>query len=127
MSDASLAAQSGEPRHYYQFRLVSNDRPNADGSERAFWFFDPRPVGADDPLYPLLWKPASDDVIAGEPIASHSGPFSTRSVTGYDGSGACQIVKDEGAYRLRFDFNGKRMVCDSAPVSIGRGDVISVS
>ena len=127
MSDASLAAQSGEPRHYYQFRLVSNDRPNADGSERVFWLFDPRPVGADNPLYPLLWRPLYDDVLAGEPVASHSGNFSTRSVTGYDGSGAVQIVRDDGVYRMRFDFNGKRTVCEGLPVSIGKGDVLAVS
>lgn len=125
MSEASLAAQDGTSRHYYQFKLVSLDKQNPDGSDRLFWFFDPRPVGADDPLYPLLWRPVGDDVVAGEPVASHSGNFSTRSVTGYDGSGACQLVKDDGAYRLRFDFNGKRIVCDSTPVSIGKGDVLS--
>ena len=127
MSEASLAAQDGTSRHYYQFKLVSLDRQNPDGSDRLFWLFDPRPVGAADPLYPLLWQPAADDVVAGAPIASHSGNFSTRSVTGYDGSGACQLVKDDGAYRLGFDFNGKRTVCDSLPVSVGKGDVISVS
>ena len=125
MSEASLAAQDGTSRHYYQFKLISLDRQNPDGSDRLFWLFDPRPVGAEDPLYPLLWQPARDDVVAGEPVASHSGNFSTRSVTGYDGSGACQIVKDDGVYRLRFDFNGKRIVCDSLPVSIGKGDVLS--
>ena len=127
MSEASLAAQDGSSKHYYQFKLVSLDRQNPDGSDRSFWFFDPKPVGAADPIYPVLWQPAADDVLAGEPIASHSGNFSTRSVTGYDGSGACQLVKDDGAYRLRFDFNGKRHVCDSLPVSIGKGDVLSTS
>ena len=126
MSEASLAAQDGTSRHYYQFKFVSLDRQTPDGSDRLFWLFDPRPVGAADPLYPLLWRPAGDDVVAGEPVASHSGNFSTRSVTGYDGSGVCQIVKDDGAYRLRFDFNGKRIVCDSLPISVGKGDVISV-
>jgi hypothetical protein len=127
MSEASLAAQDGTSRYYYQFKLVSLDKQNPDGSDRAFWFFDPKPVGAGDPLYPLLWQPVGDDVLAGEPVASHSGNFSTRSVTGYDGSGACQIVKDDGAYRLRFDFNGKRYVCASLPVSIAKGDAISIS
>jgi hypothetical protein len=127
MSEASLATQDGGTRHYYQFKLVSNDRENPSGSERAFWFFDPRPVGSDDPLYPLLWKPLYDDVLAGEPVASHSGNFSARSVTGYDGSGTVHVVKDDGAYRLRFDFNGKRYVCESLPVSIAKGDVISTS
>jgi hypothetical protein len=126
MSEASLAAQDGTSRHYYQFKLVSLDRQNPDGSDRSLWFFDPKPAGADDPIYPLLWQPVSDDVVAGEPVASHSGNFSTRSVTGYDGSGECQLVKDDGAYRLRFDFNGKRYVCESLPVSIGKGDVLSV-
>jgi hypothetical protein len=127
MSEASLAAQDGSSKHYYQFKLVSLDRQNADGSERSLWFFDPKPVGASDPLYPLLWQPVSDDVVAGEPVASHSGNFSTRSVTGYDGSGAVHVVKDDGAYRLRFDFNGKRTVCESLPVSIAKGDAISIS
>ncbi|MEW6449547.1 MAG: hypothetical protein AB1490_02760 [Pseudomonadota bacterium] len=127
MSEASLTAQDGTSRHYYQFKLVSNDRPNADGSDRAFWFFDPRPVGADDPLYPLLWQPISDDVLAGEPVASHSGNFSTRSVTGYDGSGAVHVVKDDGTHRMRFDFNGKRYLCESLVVSIGKGDSLSAS
>lgn len=127
MSEASLTAQDGGTRHYYQFKLVSNDKQNADGSDRAFWFFDPRPVGADDPLYPLLWQPVSDDVVAGAPVASHSGNFSTRSVTGYDGSGAVHVVKDDGAHRMRFDFNGKRYVCEGLAVAIGKGDAISVS
>ena len=127
MSEASLTAQDGTSRHYYQFKLVSNEQDNPSGSERAFWFFDPRPVGADDPLYPLLWQPVSDDVVAGAPVASHSGNFSTRSVTGYDGSGAVHVVKDDGACRMRFDFNGKRYVCQSLSVSIAKGDVISAS
>lgn len=127
MSEASLNAQSGVARHYYQFRFVSNEKQNPDGSERAFWFFDPKPVGAADPLYPLLWKPVAEDVLAGEPVASHSGNFSTRSVTGYDGSGAVQMVKDNGGYRLRFDFNGKRTVCESLPVMFGKNDALSVN
>ena len=127
MSEASLTAQDGTSRHYYQFKLVSNDKQNADGSDRALWFFDPRPVGADDPLYPLLWQPVSDDVLAGQPVASHSGNFSTRSVTGYDGSGAVHVVKDDGAHRMRFDFNGKRYLCESLMVSIGKGDSLSAS
>ena len=127
MSEASLTAQDGTSRHYYQFKLVSNEQDNPSGSERTFWFFDPRPVGADDPLYPLLWRPLHDDVVAGEPVASHSGNFSTRSVTGYDGSGAVHVVKDDGACRMRFDFNGKRYVCQSLAVAIGKGDAIVVS
>lgn len=128
MSEASLAAQDGTSKHYYQFRLVSLGKQNPDGSERAFWFFDPKPVGSADPLYPLLWRPVADDVLAGEPVASHSGNFSTRSVTGYDGSGVVQMVKDNGAaYRMRFDFNGKRTVCESLAVTIGKGDVLSVA
>jgi hypothetical protein len=127
MSEAALNAQDGTARSYYQFRLVSLDTQTPNGAERAFWLFDPRPVGADDPLYPLLWQPVADGVLAGEPVASHSGNFSTRSVTGYDGSGAVQVVKDDGAHRMRFDFNGKRYVCTSLAVTFGKGDVLSVA
>ncbi len=57
------------------------------------------------------------------------GNFSTRSVTSYDGSGARHVVKLGGtpAYRMRLDLNGKREVCDSVAVTVGKNDVLSVA
>jgi hypothetical protein len=130
MVEASLVTLSGQTKHCYQYRLVSNDRTNSDGSERHFWFFDPKPVGAADAIDPSLWQPAGDTAMdGGEVLGDGSGNFSTRSVTSYDGSGARHVVRLNGAsaYRMRFDLNGKREFCDSVPVSVGKGDVLVVS
>jgi hypothetical protein len=130
MAEVSLNARDGQTRLYYQFRLVSNDRQQPDRSERYFWLFDPKPVGAPDPIAPVLWRTAGDPTVDGhDAVPSHSGNFSTRSVTSYDGSGACHVVKLDGksTYRMRFDFNGKREFCDSLTVAVGKGDVLSVA
>jgi hypothetical protein len=130
MVEASLVTLSGQAKHCYQYRLVSNDKTNPDGSERHFWFFDPKPVGAPDAIDPSLWRPAIETAMDGHEVLNEcSGNFSTRSVTSYDGSGARHIVRMNGtsAYRMRFDLNGKREFCDSVPVSVGKGDVLAVS
>jgi hypothetical protein len=127
MAEASLATLDGQTKLYFQYRLVSNDRQNQDGSDRIFWLFDPKPVGAADTIVPSLWQPVSERPMDGHSVvASHSGNFSTRSVTGYDGSGACHVVKLGDGYRMRFDFNGKREFCESIPMAVGKGDVLSV-
>jgi hypothetical protein len=130
MVEASLVTLSGQTKHCYQYRLVSNDKTNPDGSERQFWFFDPKPVGVADTIDPSLWRPAGETAMDGYEVLSEcSGNFSTRSVTSYDGSGARHIVRmnDTPAYRMRFDLNGKREFCDSVPVSVAKGDVLVVS
>jgi hypothetical protein len=130
MVEASLATLSGQAKHCYQYRLVSTDKTNPDGSERHFWFFDPKPVGVADTIDPSLWRPAGETAMDGYEVLSEcSGNFSTRSVTSYDGSGARHIVRmnDTPAYRMRFDLNGKREFCDSVPVSVAKGDVLVVS
>jgi hypothetical protein len=130
MVEASLVTLSGQAKHCYQYRLVSNDNTNPDGSERHFWFFDPKPVGAADAIDPSLWRPAAETEMDGHEVLNEcSGNFSTRSVTSYDGSGARHIVRMNGppAYRMRFDLNGKREFCDSVPVLVGKGDVLVVS
>jgi hypothetical protein len=130
MVEASLVASSGGAKHYFQYRLVSNDRTNPDGSERHLWFFDPRPVGAADALDPSLWRPIGETAMDGFDVLNDcSGAFSTRSVTSYDGSGSRHVVKIDGkpTYRMRLDLNGKREFCESLPVTIGKGDVLVVS
>jgi hypothetical protein len=130
MVEATLAALDGQTRQYYQYRLVSNDKTGPDGAERHFWFFDPKPVGLSDPVGPSLWQPASNETIDGhEAVSACSGNFSTRSVTSYDGSGARHVLKLGGtpAYRMRLDLNGKREVCDSLTVTVGKNNVLSVA
>jgi hypothetical protein len=129
MAEATITTLDGQSGLYYQYRLISNDKKHADDSDRCFWFFDAKPVGAAHPLFPMLWQPANEPTIDGyDVMQSCSGGFSTRSVTGYDGSGNCHIVKldNKPSYRMRLDFNGKRDMCDSMPVTIGKGDVLSV-
>lgn len=130
MVDATLAALDGQTRGYYQYRLVSNDKTGPEGAERHFWFFDPKPVGLADPIGPSLWQPASDQSVDGhEAVSACSGNFSTRSVTSYDGSGTRHVVKlgNTPAYRMRLDLNGKREVCDSVPVTVGKNDILSAA
>ncbi len=129
MVEATLAALDGQTRQYYQYRLVSNDKAGPDGAERHFWFFDPKPVGLSDPIGPSLWQPASEQTVDGlEVVGPCSGNFSTRSVTSYDGSGSRHVVKLGNALglRLRLDLNGKREVCDSLAVTVGKNDVLAV-
>ena len=123
------ATLSGQTRYGFQYRLISNDKTEPDGSDRCLWFFDPKPVGAADAIDPSLWRR-----VAEQPLDSHevvpecSGAFSTRSVTSYDGSGARHVVKLDGkpAYRMRLDLDGTRVFCESLPVTIGKGDVLIV-
>ena len=129
MADATLAALDGQTRFYFQYKLISNDKKQPDGSDRSFWFFDPKPVGAAGATAPSLWRAARGGIGDGpDVVRSPSGNFSTRRVTGYDRAGVCHVVKlDETTDRMRFDFNGKREFCDSLPVAIGKGDMLSVS
>ena len=130
MVEATIVTLDGQTKLYFQYRLISNDKKNQDGSDRCFWFFDPKPVGAADSMDPSLWQPANEQTLDGYKVLGHcSGNFSTKSVTSYDGSGSRQIVKLDGkpTYRMRLDLNGKREFCESRPVAIGRGDVLSVS
>lgn len=130
MAEAAIATLDGQTKLYFQYKIISNDKKHPDGSDRCFWFFDPKPVGAADPIAPSLWRPVGEQAVDGHKlVASHSGNFSTRSVTGYDGSGACHVVKldDTPSYLMRFDFNGKRECCERLRVAIGKGDVLLVS
>jgi len=130
MVEATLAALDGQTRVYYQYRLVSNDKTAPDGGERHFWFFDPKPVGLPGPIGPSLWQRTADETVDGhEVVDSCSGNFSTRSVTSYDGSGARHVVKlgNTSTCRMRLDLNGKREVCDSLTVTVGKNDVLSVA
>jgi hypothetical protein len=127
MAEATMVAQDGQPSLFYLFRLVSNDKQNPDGSDRCFWFFDAKPVDAPHPLFPALWKAAAEQTVDGlEAVDACSGPFSTRSVTSYDGSGACHIVKldDKTGHRMRLDLNGKRTLLDSVSTIIGKADIL---
>ena len=129
MVDATTATLSGQTRYGFQYRLISNDKTEPDGSDRCPLVLDPKPVGAADAIDPSLWRR-----VAEQPLDSHevvpecSGAFSTRSVTSYDGSGARHVVKLDGkpAYRMRLDLNGTRVFCESLPVTIGKGDVLIV-
>jgi hypothetical protein len=130
MVEASMVTLAGPAKHTYQYRLVSNDKTGPGGAERYFWFFDPRPVGAADPLDPSLWRPAPEQSLDGQEVVKEcSGNFSTRSVTSYDGSGVRHVVKLDGrsTYCMRLELNGKREFCESLPVMIGKGDVLIVS
>jgi hypothetical protein len=128
MAEAALVTLDGEAKHYFQYRLLSSDQKQPDGSDRVFWFFDPKPVGAADPIGPSLWQHVSELPLDGhEIVKSQSGNFSTRSITGYDGSGVRYVVKEAGPYLMRFDFNGKREFCRSLKVSVGKRDVLVVS
>jgi len=130
MVEATIATLDGKTKLYFQYRLVSNDRTNQDGSDRRFWFLDPKPVGVAGTMAPSLWQPVSEQTLDGyDVVDAHSGNFSTKSVTSYDGSGALHVVKlnDKPLYRMRLDLNGQREFCESLPVAIGKGDVLSVS
>ena len=130
MAEATIAALDGHTRLYFQYRLISNDKKGRDGSDRCFWFLDPKPVGTADPIDPSLWEPVNEESVDDHDlVTSGSGPFSTRSVTSYDGSGVRHVVKldDKPSYRMRLDFNGKREFCESLRIVIRKGDVLSVS
>jgi len=127
MVEASISTLWGQAKLYFQYRLVSSDKSNPDGSERSFWFFDPKPVDASDPVDPSLWQPAKDPTVADYKVMEEcSGNFSTRSVTSYDGSGSRLVVKldNKPTYRMRLELNGKTVVCDSRPLVIRKGDVL---
>jgi hypothetical protein len=129
MVEATIAALDGETRLYFQYRLISNDKQNRDGSDRCFWFLDPKPVGVAGAMAPTLWQRASEQTLDGyDVVDASSGNFSTKSVTSYDGSGSLHVVKlnDKGLHRMRLDLNGQRKFCESLPVTIGKGDVLSV-
>ena len=128
MVEASINTLHGQATLHFQYRLVSNDKSNPDGSERTFWFFDPKPVDASDPIDPSLWQPAKDATVADYKVVEEcSGNFSTRSVTSYDGSGFRLVVKldDKAAYRMRLELNGKTVFCDSRPLVIRKDDVLA--
>jgi len=128
MAEATMVTPGGQTSLFYFFRLVSNDSQNPDGTDRSFWFFDAKPVGTPHPLFPALWKAAAEQTVDGyESVDGCAGPFSTRSVTSYDGSGACHIVRMDGksGYRMRLDLNGKREFLDSLQLTIGKADVLS--
>jgi hypothetical protein len=130
MVEATIVTLDGQEKLYFQYRIVSNDRKNRDGSDRCLWFFDPKPVGAADPIDPSLWQPVNEQTLGGHKVLGDcSGNFSTRSVTSYDGSGSRHIVKldDKPTYRMQFELNGKREFCESRQVAIRKGDVLSVS
>ena len=130
MVEATIATLDGKTRLYFQYRLISNHRKNQDGSDRRFWFLDPKPVGVEGAMAPSLWQPVSEHTFDGyDVVDAYSGNFSTKSVTSYDGSGALHVVElnDKPLYRMRLDLNGQREFCESLPVAIGKGDVLSVS
>jgi hypothetical protein len=130
MVEATMVTLDGETKLYFQYRLISNDKRNQDGSDRCFWFLDPKPVGVAGAMAPSLWQPASEQTLHGyDAVGAYSGNFSTKSVTSYDGSGSLHVVKlnDKPRYRMRLDLNGQREFCESLPVTIGKGDVLSVS
>jgi hypothetical protein len=128
MSEANLIALDGQTKLYFQYRLISNDKTGEGGADRCFWFFDAKPVGAADPFDPSLWRVVPEAAMDGHDVVrAHSGNFSTRSVTSYDGSGARHVVETGGkaAYRMRLDLNGKREFGESVPVTVGKNDVLS--
>ena len=128
MVETSLNTLWGQAKLYFQYRLVSSDKSNPDGSQRTFWFFDPKPVNASDPVDPSLWQPAKDATVADYKVVEEcSGNFSTRSVTSYDGSGSRLVVRldDKPSYRMRLELNGKTVVCDSRPLVIRKDDVLA--
>ena len=127
MVEATINTVQGQTKLYFQYRLVSNDKRNQDGSDRSFWFFDPKPVGASDPVDPSLWQPVKDEGMAGHKVVEEcSGHFSTKSVTSYDGSGSRHVVKldDKPTYRMRLELNGKTEFCESRPLVIRKDDVL---
>jgi hypothetical protein len=124
MVEATLNALDGQTKTYFQYRLLGTT------SERVLWFFDPKPVGVSDSIGPSLWRPAGEQSLDGhDPVAACSGNFSTKSVTSYDGYGSRHVVKidDKPTYRMRLDLNGQRAFCESLPIAIRKGDVLSVS
>jgi hypothetical protein len=130
MVEATILTLDGEIKLYFQYRLISNDKKNQDGSDRCFWFLDPKPVGVAGSMAPSLWQPASERTLDGyDVVNAYSGNFSTKSVTSYDGSGSLHVVKlnNKPLYRMRLDLNGKREFCESLPIAIGKGDVLFVS
>jgi hypothetical protein len=97
MVEASMVTLAGAVKHYYQYRLISNDKAGPGGAGRCYWFFDPQPVGAADPIDPILWRPVAEQPLDGYDIVKDgSGNFSTRSVTSYDGSGSRHVVRLDG-------------------------------
>jgi len=127
MVEATINTLRGQTKLYFQYRLVSNDKKKPDGSERSFWFFDPKPVGAPDPVDPSLWQPVTDQTMAGYAVIEEcSGNFSTKSVTSYDGSGSRHVVKldDRPTYRMRLELNGKTQFCESRSLVMRKDDVL---
>jgi hypothetical protein len=130
MVEANIVTLDGETKLYFQYRLISNDKKNQNGSDRRFWFLDPKPVGLAGAMALSLWQPASEQTLDGyDVVDAYSGNFSTKSVTSYDGTGSLHVVKlnNKPRYRMRLDLNGQREFCESLPVAIGKGDVLSVS
>ena len=124
MVEATLNALDGQTKTYFQYRLLGTI------SERVLWFFDPKPVGVSDPIGPSLWRPAGEQSLDGhDSVAACSGNFSTKSVTSYDGYGSRHVIKidDKPTYRMQLDLNGQRAFCESLPITIRKGDVLSVS
>jgi len=127
MVEATINTLRGQTKLYFQYRLVSNDKKKPDGSERSFWFFDPKPVGAPDPVDPSLWQPVTDQTMAGYAVIEEcSGNFSTKSVTSYDGSGSRHVLKldDRPTYRMRLELNGKTQFCESRSLVMRKDDVL---
>jgi hypothetical protein len=128
MVEATINTMQGQTKLYFQYRLISSDKKNPDGSDRSFWLFDPKPVGASDPVDPSLWQPVKDETMAGYQVVEQcSGPFTTRSVTSYDGSGTRHVVKleDKPKYRMRLELNGKTEFCESRPLAIRKDDALA--
>jgi hypothetical protein len=123
MVEVTLNTLDGQTKTYFQYRLLGT-------TSEVLWFFDPKPIGVSDPIGPSLWRPASEQSLDGhDPVAACSGNFSTKSVTSYDGYGSRHVIKidDKPAYLMRLDLNGRRDYCESLPITIRKGDVLSVS
>ena len=71
MVEATIVTLDGETQLYFQYRLISNDKQNQDGSDRCFWFLDPKPVGAAGAMAPSLWQPASEQTWTATTSSTH--------------------------------------------------------
>ena len=128
MAEASLITLDGVTNLYYQFRLVAAEPGDASTGDRHYWFFDPAPVCADDSIGPTLWTPVGEQHLDDLPsVREHTGRFSTKSITSYDGSGNRHTVRvdDKPTYRMRFEFNGHLEFCESLPVTVGDNDILT--
>ena len=65
IAEATIASLDGETKLYFQYRLISNDKTEQDGSDRCFWFLDPKPVGLAGSMAPSLWQPANEQTLDG--------------------------------------------------------------